>query len=153
MPRFRIPRDYPVVVLCVVTLAFLVWLWRDAVAAPLPTLGAAEPAPVLAVLTEPMHVAPPPVIRPAPREVAQVLSQLKTGMTRAEVEVLVGVPEANDIQPATVSGGRVTYRTCYEAELEPAPAAPKGRTLVTLEFDASKPGHPLLGIHYPNPRF
>jgi hypothetical protein len=29
----------------------------------------------------------------------------------------------------------------------------RDRTVVTLEFDATKPGHPLLGIHYPDPLF
>jgi hypothetical protein len=104
-----------------------------------------------------------------PRETAQVLPKLKPGMTRAEVEVLVGLPAPDDIHPATVSEGRVIYHMSYEADLEPTTTVrpirpykpmpmgrdppPNPRTFVVLEFDATKPGHPLLGIYYPDPLF
>ena len=81
----------------------------------------------------------------------------------------MGVPAAQDILPATVADGRVTYHTAYEADFAPVPTVrpikfplprppaatrdPVGRTVVTLEYDASKPGHPLLGVHYPDPLF
>jgi hypothetical protein len=107
--------------------------------------------------------------KPAPQGTAQSLSKLKPGMTRAAVEELVGVPSAQDTYPATVADGRVIYHTTYEADLEPPATVrpiriprpqpmgrdpqPKERTLVTLEFDATKPGHPLLGIYYPDPLF
>ncbi|MBP3958635.1 hypothetical protein J8F10_25590 [Gemmata sp. G18] len=85
-------------------------------------------------------------------------------MTRTEVEGLVGAPVPSDIHPATITGGKVTYHTAYEADLEP-PATVRpirhtkvigpapARTLVTLEFDATQPGHPLVEVHYPDPLF
>jgi hypothetical protein len=104
--------------------------------------------------------------RPTPRETAQVLPKLKPGMTRAEVEGLVGVPDARDIHPVQVFEGRVIYHTTYEIDLDPPQtvrpirpmpktpkAVPRDRTLITLEFDATQPGHPLLGILYPDPLF
>jgi hypothetical protein len=100
-----------------------------------------------------------------PQVIARVLHKLKPGMTRTEVEGLVGRPAPHDVHPATVADGRVTYRACYEADLEPPStvrpirptrpvvARPADRTLVTLEFDATKPGHPLIEVHYPDPLF
>ncbi|HEY1188893.1 MAG TPA: hypothetical protein VGE74_14660 [Gemmata sp.] len=103
--------------------------------------------------------------RLTPQGTAQALPKLKPGMTRAEVEELVGAPAVGSISPATVQDGRVTYHTQYEADLGPLPTVrPVGRVrhtlqpsppraLVTLEFDATKPGHPLVGVHYPDPLF
>jgi hypothetical protein len=108
--------------------------------------------------------------RPNPRETAQVLAKLKPGMTRAEVEGVLGTPGPQDIHPATISDGIVTYNTTYTADLGPPAtvrpirphpkfpvpvrdAKPATPTVVILQFDATKPGHPLLGIYYPDPLF
>jgi hypothetical protein len=98
------------------------------------------------------------------RDTAQLLPKLKPGMTRTEVEGLIGAPAPADLHPAAVAQGKVTYSTTYEADLGPPPTVrpigalrpspnPKGRAVVRLEFDATKPGHPLLEIHYPDPLF
>jgi hypothetical protein len=169
---------YPITVFGLCVLAFIIWLWRDAIPAnqPQPDLEAPKIAqmdpdelprkrlpPRLLPLPEPV----PEKAKPAPQGTAQSLSKLKPGMTRAEVEGLVGIPSAQDTYPATVMDGKVIYHTTYEADLEPPATVrpiriprphpmgrdpqPKERTLVTLEFDATKPGHPLLSIYYPDP--
>lgn len=148
-------RQYPVALLAVVALAFVSWVWWDALPAAAPQVP---------------HM-PPEMSRfdvsIAPSEsaaFATVLPKLKPGMTRAEVEHLAGAPE--NIHPATVTGDRVTYHTAYEADfgapptvrpIRPMPKPPADpsapRAIVTLEFDATRPGHPLLNVHYPDPLF
>lgn len=155
-------RRYPVALLAVIALAFVSWVWWDA----LPEAdGPPSPAPngMVRVLPQPNAVA----ISVEPPPFAAALPKLKPGMSRAEVELLVGAPE--NIHPATVTGDRVTYHTAYEADfgapatvrpIRPVPKAPAdpkgpaaGRAIVTLEFDATRPGHPLLNVHYPDPLF
>lgn len=186
MRLIRFVRNHPVALLGVFVAAFVLWLWSESrplrEVAHMPVLdnhntavyppdgGRFPPGdgwPRRPLPPPPLN--PPENAKPDPQGTAQVLSKLKPGMTRAEVEQLVGTPAPDDILPATVSDGKVTYQTAYEADLGPLPTvrpiepmrphakahrpAPKGRTLVTLEFDATKPGHPLLGIHYPDPLF
>jgi hypothetical protein len=176
MQLLRFLRQHPLAVLGALALAFVVWLWRDALEA---LRGPDDPrAP--SVVHRPMvrHLPPPTADdgpaspRPDPRGTAQGLSRLKPGMTRAEVEGLVGTPAPDHVYPATVADGVVTYSTSYEADLGPVPTVrpirphsralpvsspvgpkPSGPTVVTLQFDATKPGHPLLGIFYPDPLF
>ena len=101
--------------------------------------------------------------RPVPVE---ALPKLRPGMTRAEVEKVLGPPGPGGLHPVTVSEGRLTYRTAYElAEPDlPAtvrlivrprvPARPTDpKSQVALEFDASKPGHPLVEVLYLDPLF
>ena len=172
MRLLRLVRRHPIALLGVFAAAFVVWLWRDSLPVnPQVMTVEGPPRPPL----QPRPFPAPPNFdeleagKPTPQDTAQVLSKLKPGMTRAEVEGLVGLPADGDIHPATVADGRVTYHTSYEADLGPAPTVrptriPRPRTqpgepnstprtLVTLEYDASKPGHPLLGIHYPDPLF
>lgn len=168
-------RRYPISILAVFAVAFVVWLWRDSLVSDPKIEG--NTGAMRRVLPPPPSATTDEAVPPAngketlklnPRETAQILPKLKPGMLRAEVEVLVGLPAPEDIHPAMVDNGRVTYQTAYEADLGPprtvrpikAPRHPMGRdpqppsrTLVTLEFDATKPGHPLLGIHYPDPLF
>jgi hypothetical protein len=167
-------RRHPIAVLSLFALAFIVWVWRDMVPGP-------APAPQLTQVEVPTLPPPPfpqkrlfPVDgerpNPPPQGTVQAISKLKPGMTRTEVEGLVGIPAPQDIHPATIIDGRVTYHTTYEADLEPPPTVrpirrfprpppsdldqhPKARTLVVLEFDATKPGHPLIDVHYPDPLF
>jgi outer membrane protein assembly factor BamE (lipoprotein component of BamABCDE complex) len=98
---------------------------------------------------------------------AAALPKLKAGMTRAEVEGLLGTPPADQIHAVTVNENRITYRTTYEMSesdlpmtIRPiqsrarVPARPNDPlSFVALEFDASQPGHPLLGVLYPDPLF
>jgi hypothetical protein len=130
---------------------------RDAVSAP--PSAELEPADVLHVQLKP-YPAPPPALeerpRLTPREIAQAIPKLKAGMTRSEVEGIVGQAAPGNVHPPILSAARGTYFMTYEVDLEqPAaqPAQPKPRALVTLEFDATKHGHTLLGIHSSEPRF
>jgi hypothetical protein len=177
---FRFLHRHPIALLGLLAAAFLTWVLWDAGVAPPKVQGPQgkpiEPQeePPVALDDLPVRRLPlPPGVerkpRPNPHDTAQLLPKLKPGMTRTEVEGLVGLPAAEDIHPALVLDGRVTYFTAYEADLEapatvrpirtprpPAPGRlprPGARTLVTLEFDASRPGHPLLGVHYPDPLF
>ena len=176
MRLIRFTRRHPIALLTVIAVAFVTWIWWDA----LPKREADQ--------TDEAR-APAPTRRPLPRpealetvdlslspDAGPRLAKLKPGMPRAEVEKLVGPPAAHNVSPATVVDGRVTYHTAYEADFGPAPTVrpihpgprlptpagpaapavarePAGRMLVTLEFDATKPGHPLVEVHYADPLF
>lgn len=97
---------------------------------------------------------------------ADMLPRLKPGMTRVEIETILGPPTATSLHPVTVTGGKPTYQMAYElAEPDapptvrplriPRPPRDPGqpKSLVALEFDASQPGHPLLGVLYLDPLF
>lgn len=168
-------RSRPVLVLGSLAFAFAAWVVSDSFRAKAPE-GFVEVSPddmkLVGIVAPELGWTPPKTEdkpRPSPQDTALVLHKLKPGMTRVEVEVLVGAPEAHDILPAHVYDGKVTYFTAYEADLAPPATVrpirtprpnpmgprpdPTDRTLVTLEFDATKPGHPLLGVHYPDPLF
>jgi hypothetical protein len=88
-----------------------------------------------------------------------LIPQLQAGMSRAEVEELVGLPEAANVRPVGESNGRPTYQTTYEFEFglgsgsgRPVPGA-EPLALIGFEFDASLPGHPLVNVLYPDPLF
>lgn len=173
MRLLRYIRRHPIALLGVFAVAFVVWLWRDSLPTAQPQAQEPGDTPLTALQAPRPRMLPfPPGVepekaKPGAQETAQALTKLKPGMTRAEVEGLVGTPSPDNILPVTVSDGKVTYQTAYEADFGPPPtvrpitARPHGpratpakeRTLVTLEFDATKPGHPLLGIHYPDPLF
>lgn len=167
MRFLRTLRQHPLALLAAVAVAFVGWVWWDALPARDPvaqsTLDAAGP-----IYTRDLPV--PPEFPDEESDPTRGIPKLKPGMTRAEVEKLVGGPVDNRVSPATVTDGRVTYHAAYEADFGPAatvrpiarsrarvsvePTAPVvDRTLVTLEFDASRPGHPLVGVHYPDPLF
>jgi hypothetical protein len=180
MRPFRLLSKHPLVLLAVVAVAFVGWIWRDALpqrdpaASGGPSVRRAVPQPFDDSLTvADVLVADVNELR-LPPDAAHNISKLRTGMTRAEVEKLVGAPAPDRVSAAVVSDGRVTYHAIYEADLGPpatvrpiaetrrvtnkrflpVPLSPAAdRTLVTLEFDATKPGHPLLGIHYSDPLF
>jgi hypothetical protein len=95
------------------------------------------------------------------------ISKLKPGMSRAEVESVIGPPLANGVQPVTQTDGRLTYWGSYTL-LRPDPAAPDhsdagpkkapeknmaSKPQISIQYDASKPGHPLLDIRYQDPLF
>ncbi|AMV30451.1 hypothetical protein VT84_39020 [Gemmata sp. SH-PL17] len=158
-------KRHPITALGALVLVFVVWIGLD-LRKPNSESTEAAPFPVGTAFLTKRFPAPPEFeyAKPSPQGTAQVLPKLKPGMTRIEVEGLVGAPVSSDVHPAMVAGGRITYHTAYEADLEPlstvrpirhtkviGPAPP--RTLITLEFDATKPGHPLVEIHYPDPLF
>lgn len=107
--------------------------------------------------------------RPLPPDPAVVdldmLPQLQPGMSRAEVEDVIGLPPSGHVEPiAGGINGRVTYRTAYPMDLTrgggrrggraappPAPAGPQ--CCIAFEFDATLPGHPLVNVYYPDPLF
>jgi len=174
MRPLRFIRRHPIALLGAFVLAFGVWLWRDSLPDGQPQAQdpgdvhlMAVQAPPIRKLPLPPGVEDPEKAKPAPQGTAEALTKLKPGMTRSEVEGLVGAPSPDRILPVTVADGRVTYQTAYEADFGPAatvrpitprPHGPRAapareRTLVTLEYDATKPGHPLLGIHSPDPLF
>lgn len=166
MRFFRLVRQYPLALLGVIAVAFVAWIWWDLIPKRDTHLivyqEAIDPSTIRRKL-------PLPITDPiAVPDTANGLAKLKPGMTRAEVEKLVGAPDPEHVYPATISAGRVTYHATYEADLGPIPTIRPirpsrvtpvrepdvaGRTLVTLEFDATKPGHPLLGVYYPDPLF
>lgn len=149
-------RQYPVALLAVVALAFVSWVWWDA----LPEAAPPPPPPANGLVRQ-LPQANGVAMSDDPLPFVAVLPKLKPGMTRAEVEHLVGAPE--NIHPATVTGDRVTYHTAYEADfgapptvrpIRPLPKPPATeRAIVSLEFDATRPGHPLVNVHYPDPLF
>ena len=166
MRSLRFLHQRPVVLFAVAVCAFAVWIGREALDGDPPPPAA---SPETAGRTPTVRFIPPPVTveeaKPAP--LTQILPKLKPGMKRTEVEAIVGAPDPADIRPATVTDGRVTYHTAYDADLgppatvrpvtqatripAPLPVREGPRRLVTLEYDATQPGHPLVGIHYPAP--
>ena len=173
-------RSYPEAVLAVAVAALAVWVVADW-SSPGNSPRAGGPARVLpdrdggvasATLFEPPPARPmaaadgPGHEQPAPVPVS-VLPKLKAGMTRSQVEELLGLPAPDQVQPVTLGDGRLTYRTAYElAELDLPPTVrpiqPRPRvpapprdpsSVVALEFDASRPGHPLVQVLYPDPLF
>lgn len=163
----------PLLVLGAFTTTFVVWVWQDSIVDPVPAVSPHELALQTAQLQRPL-----PAFATIPdvggidelRKVAHgnthAFPKLKPGMPRSEVEGLIGAPAAGSTSPAVITdGGRVTYHTQYEADLGPvATVRPIERAkrseprreavaIVTLEFDATRPGHPLLMIYYPDPLF
>jgi hypothetical protein len=121
----------------------------------IPDLGLAKPT---VTRFDPTHESRP--VSP------EALPKLKPGMKRVEVEGVIGLPSADALQPVTVLGGRMTYQAAYElAEPDPStvrpiqhhgrmiPVPPSAKSHFALEYDASKPGHPLLAILYLDPLF
>lgn len=153
-------RNHPVVLLGVIAVGFGTWVASDATAprnpGPLPEAFAPrEPLVMRAVAPPPV---PPgtdvPAVAASTRVVtASMVPRLHPGMSRVEVEGLIGPPEAGMIHPVRNVNGRLTYRATYPAELAgPVPAgAPVSRSLIGLEFDASAPGHPLVQVHLTAP--
>lgn len=162
-------RNNPVAALCVVAAGVAGWLGSS--------LLRPDPQPVARYADT---LAPPPAssvsVSVAFDELAteeqhqriapDVLPRLRPGMTRVEIEGLLGPPAPTSLQPVAVDGRRTTYQTAYElAEPDPPhtvrplprppvrrdPADPKA--VVALEYDASKPGHPLVGVVYLDPLF
>lgn len=159
----------PLLVLGAFTTTFVVWVWQDSIVDPVPAVSPHElvtqrPQPAFATIHDVAAINE--LLSKAPHGTAHAFPKLKPGMPRSEVEGLIGAPAAGSTSPAVITdGGRVTYHTQYEADLGPvATVRPIERAkrseprreavaIVTLEFDATRPGHPLLMIYYPDPLF
>jgi hypothetical protein len=167
-------RNNPIVVLCVMAAALIVWIAMDLLPSRAPTYN-----PETATIPPPTIPPPPPkpgkFLRPPEPPLPHsmpvtvgMLPKLKLGMTRIEVERLLGPPAPDQLQPVIQTNGCPTYCTAYELidseiPMTIRPIQPKAaripdrsvetKTHVTLEYDASKPGHPLIEVHYPDPLF
>lgn len=163
-------RNHAVAITCVALVGLNVWVVSQMLDTRGQSFGASGhqplmpiviPAPTATASLMPIHEDPSPPSFHSSVASTAALPKLRQGMTRAEVEQLLGTPPADHIQAVTLSSDRITYQTVYEVIESNLPLAVRARTtramdfqpLVALEFDASKPGHPLLGIHYADPLF
>jgi hypothetical protein len=172
MQVLRYIRENPVVLLCVLLTGMIAWVAVD-LARPAPKKSR---LPDSAFADLPEQTNEPDAIRAEVRRPirgqvpvsVEVLPMLKRGMTRVEVESLIGAPAADHVHPVTASEGRMTYRIAYEfddigppstirpavvpSRFLPARTSEPG-TMIALEFDATRPGHPLVEVLYPDPLF
>ena len=87
--------------------------------------------------------APLPVPRVAPEHSARALTKLRPGMPRAEVdELFIGAPA--HVSSGTARGDEVTCTVVYNITLPRADGGPPAPAVMTLQFDTTQPGHPLL---------
>jgi hypothetical protein len=175
-------RDNPIVLLAVAVIALVAWVAVDLMtSAPKKRVGdqaaSDDEVPPLVISGHTLRVPPAPIpddegvglgvgLTDAPSIPLAVLPKLKPGMSRAQVETLVGLPAPERIHPVTASDGRLTYRTAYDLAgadlpmtvrpIRPQPRIPQPvqpQALVALEYDASQPGHPLVEVLYSDPLF
>ncbi len=173
MQPLQFLRNHPVALAVVLGVGFAAWLAFDAVRQPngsttqLSTSDSSIPNPegmeVRARRLLPLDPMDPSTqVRNAihPGVVtSDLLPRLQPGMARVEVEGLIGTPPAQLVYPVSNVDGRLIYRASYLANFEPPPPAPVGvplpvppvRTMIGLEFDAERPGHPLIKVHVPDP--
>lgn len=164
MKLFHHIRNAPLPVLAVVVAGFGLWIAYDAATARGPAGGGYEPS--LAVQDGPLFIPD----RPTPKlsEVRpELFPRLKPGMSRAEVEGLLGPPLADLIRPVAETDGRLTYHTTYPVTTDAMPlntVRPIGgrvmpvvilanQSQIALEFDATLPGHPLVNVQFSDPLF
>jgi hypothetical protein len=69
----------------------------------------------------------------------EILTKLKTGMLRGDVEVLLGKPA--NVDSVRGADGRLSYLATFSRD--------RVRPPLVLEFDATRPGHPLLLVAQP----
>jgi hypothetical protein len=158
--------NYPIIVLTAMSAVLFGWIFLESQTPSKSRLNTGDPIPNSKVRKLELHPSEPPRLPVQVRPVAaEILSKVKPGMTRVEVERLIGLPSPDQIQAVTETNGRLTYRTAYELEevnlpmtirpIQPKSArAPKNMTEskshLTLEYDATRPGHPLIEVHYPD---
>ena len=143
-------KDHPVLLLGVAVVGLVAWVAADTPRAPAP-LPDETPAAIPAgpwALSGP--AADPPGGSTSGRHEAGLgavsallVNRLFPGMTRREVEDLLGPPPAERV--GAVGRDRLSYRTTYAVR----PVGSVDAPLLALEFDASRPGHPLLKVHRP----
>jgi hypothetical protein len=163
MKALHILRNHPVILGSILLVAFAGWLAHDAMPREQASLPSDEPQPRLVQVPKrlPQPPFPLPLRDPSRPSVVtpDMITQLQPGMARVEVEELIGLPPAGLVHPVSNVEGRLTYRASYLANLEPSRALPPGaaplnpapRSLIGLEYDASRTGHPLLKVHIPDP--
>lgn len=145
--KLAYPVHWCAVLLALSATAFGVWTWQS---------GARERTPRAVQNSGVRKAGPQFQATDADVLPGRSLADLRPGMPRTEVEQLLGGPTPK-IQPAVVHNARVTYCVTYPVTLVP-PAGPGQATgsptaFVTLEFDATKPGHPLIGTRGPETTF
>jgi hypothetical protein len=161
-------RDRPVVLLVVVVAGLGAWIVSDLTlsrqtpsSGPPPQFPPFSLAADQATMTLPDR-SPVRVVSAVPRD---KIPHLKPGMSRVAVEDLLGAPHPEQLGPIRVEqDGIATYQTVYTIDLDPLPQntikprllppRPLGQTttepVLTLIFDASRPGHPLLRVKLPD---
>jgi hypothetical protein len=159
-------RNYPIVVLTVMAAALFTWIFVESGSPTKTNPDTVKPVPDSKLRKLELHPQQPPrlqfEVRPA---TVELLSKVKPGMPRVEVERLIGPPNPEQIQAVTETNGRLTYRTAYELEEAKLPMTirptqqkstrtPKNtiesKSQLTFEYDATKPGHPLIEVHFPD---
>jgi hypothetical protein len=176
MHPVNIIKENPVAALGIAVLALIAWVAVDLANPPHPKKLSTESQPTVNELPLP---GPPssvvvaddglewslPLVRTTISTV--VLPSVKPGMKRHEVEGFLGIPKVDQIQPMTRANGRTTYSTAYEFDdigppstIRPIQPLPRAQTqpqpprlTIAFVFDATKPGHPLIDILFPDPLF
>ncbi|HEY3789114.1 MAG TPA: hypothetical protein VGL71_09675 [Urbifossiella sp.] len=168
MKPLRFLRDYPMAIAVVLVLGFAAWLAYDACKPPNYSPPPLAIGPNTTQVHSPRPLPENPALKlarsPDPSRpglvTADLITRLHPGMARVEVEELIGTPPAELVHPVANVNGRFTYRASYLANLEkshttPGPgaisAAPPPRSMIGVEYDASRPGHPLVKVHIPDP--
>jgi hypothetical protein len=116
-----------------------------------PQRGVAPPPPLASA--GPARTAPTPEANSPEAErlraVGDALQSLQLGMRRVEVEGILGRPDPGLVGPVQRAGDRATFSTRYPAfvtgQLWFAPEV-RGRCEAVLEYDATRPGHPLVRL-------
>lgn len=171
----RFLRDNPLLLLGVVIIGFGTWVIGEQLASRdepqpqgqlmSPPLVRAVDLPTISTGLETTTASEPPRV---PGVVtSDLVPQLRPGMSRSEVEAIIGPPPADLVTPVAESNGRMTYHAAYLANLDARPPLrtdmtnrraippqpPIAKSVITLEFDATRPGHPLVRVHYADPLF
>jgi hypothetical protein len=142
-------RNHPLHMALALAMAFGVWVAYDASS---PRSTPPHDNPIIAEVS----MAAPPVVEPAKHPgivTADLIPKLQPGMARVAVEELIGQPPAGLVHPVAMVDGKFIYRASYLANLDSGPpmSAPAPRSIIALEYDAGRPGHPLLKVHIPDP--
>jgi len=162
MKPMQFLRNHPLLLAVIVVIAFGSWLVYDGLPPPATPPDGASP---LRVAEVSLRVLPEdPLAGTRLRDpsrpgvvTADLITRLHPGMTRVDVEELIGLPPAGLVQPVSSVDGKLIYRASYLANLEPrrdsvpAGASPSPRSIIALEYDAGRPGHPLVKVHIPDP--
>jgi hypothetical protein len=124
--------------------AVAVWQWRGKEAQP----PSPAPEPAAVALAPAPHAAPVADDPGRARRVGEALARIKPGMTRREVEAILGPPDLERWQQVssryrTGPGGQQTYANLqYVIYYCSPPNLPPGRHLMTVEFE-SRPFEPI----------
>jgi len=90
-----------------------------------------------------LHLPAPPVpavtSRDNRRKADDILAKLKPGMLRVDVEAVLG--RATSVDSIRTGNGRLSYRATFARDPLHPPLPP-----LELEFDATRPGHPLIMV-------